>query len=204
MISWIVATHDRTILSTNLLATLGDLAGEELIVVEDAPSIAAAYNRGTAQATQPVLVYVHHDVQVLDPVRLRAELLRACGRPGVGMVGVVGSTTAVVPWWDDLSPLGSVVDARIGRLDFGPGGPCAYLDGLLLATPHHVEWDEDYRGWHLYDHDQCQQQLAAGRHNWCLTGGHTLLRHNNVGHPTNVAQLDGWADGVQRFKEKWG
>jgi glycosyl transferase family 2 len=207
MISWIVATHDREILRDNLLDSLGDLAGDELIVVEDAPSIAAAYNKGTAEATQPVRAYVHHDVQVIDPDRLRKQLVDAC-RPWVGMVGVIGSRTPVLPWWEGRR-CGSVLDARatarqIGPLNYGPGGPVIYLDGLLLATAENVLWDESYPGWHLYDHDMCQQQLAAGRWNWCLTGGHEMVRHNNVGHPTDVDQIGGWATGLRRFKEKWG
>lgn len=203
MICWIVATHDRDLLRDNLLDTLGDLPdGDELVVVEDAPSIAAAYNKGTVDASQPVRVYVHHDVQVIDPTRLRNALVEAC-RPQVGMVGLIGSTSQTVPWWDDLACLGSVVDARIGRINYGPGGPCAYLDGLLLATCHNVTWDESYPGWHMYDHDMCQQQLAAGRFNWCLTGGHNLVRHNNLGHPTDVTKLSGWDGGVRRFREKW-
>jgi hypothetical protein len=199
MISWIVATHDRSVLEANLAATLPMDAGDELVVVEDAPSIAAAYNRGQAQTSQPVRVYVHHDVQILQP-ELRERLLERCA-PDVGIVGVVGSRDRVVPWWSG-SRLGSVIDARMGHLDFGPGGPCAFLDGLLLATVHDLKWDETYPGWHLYDHDICRQQLEAGRTNWCLDGGADLIRHSTTG-SADVSQLDGWTAGVVRYHEKW-
>lgn len=200
MISWIVATHNRGVLEANLLATLDLQPEDELIVVEDAPSIAVAYNRGREQATKPVRCYVHHDVQVLDPARLRAELREHC--PSNGIVGVIGSREPVVPWWDG-SALGSVVDARLGRLDFGSGGPCAFLDGLLLATSLDLEWDESYPGWHLYDHDICRQALDAGHTNWCLTGGADLIRHNTTG-STNTHHLDGWDAGVRRYRKKYG
>lgn len=200
MISWIVATHDRDVLEANLLATLSLGGEDELVVVEGAASIASAYNDGQRRATRPVRCYVHHDVQVLDPDRLREHLLERC-TPGVGIVGLIGSRGRSVPWWDGHR-LGSVVDARLGRLDFGPGGPCAVLDGLLLATVHDLAWDETYPGWHLYDHDICRQQLATGRTNWCLDDGAALVRHNTTGSP-DTAQLDGWAAGVARYREKW-
>lgn len=199
MISWIVATHNRAILDANLLATLELADGDELVVIEDAPSIAVAYNRGQARATQPVRCYVHHDVQILDLPKLRAELLEHC--PGSGVVGVIGSRNPVVPWWDG-DTLGSVVDARLGRLDFGAGGPCAYLDGLLLATSHSLEWDESYPGWHLYDHDICRQALDAGHTNWCLEGGAELVRHNTSG-TSRMRELVGWDTGLARFIEKY-
>jgi hypothetical protein len=200
MISWIVASHRPEVLAENLGATLALGPGDELVVVEHAASIAAAYNQGQARATQPIRCYVHHDVRVADPARLRDELVRSC-TPEVGMVGLIGSRDYAIPWWDGTT-CGSVVDARMGRLDFGPGGECTYLDGLLLATAQPVVWDESYPGWHGYDHDMCEQQLAAGRHNWCLSGGAEMVLHNTAG-PTDVGRLNGWAAGLARFREKW-
>jgi hypothetical protein len=199
MISWIVATHDRTILEANLLPGLP--ADDELVLVEDAPSIAAAYNEGQSRATHQLRCYVHHDVAILDAARLRERLAAACA-PEVGMVGVIGSREPVWPWWNG-STLGSVFDTRLGLLDFGAGGPCAYLDGLLLATAQTVEWDETYAGWHGYDHDACAQMLARGLPNFCLSAGHRLVRHNTDG-PTNVHAIDGWAEAEARYREKWG
>lgn len=200
MISWIVASHRPKVLAANLAATLQLQGGDQLVVVSDAPSIAAAYNEGQRRATQAIRCYVHHDVQLLDPVRLRAQLVREC-RPAVGMVGVVGSRDLVVPWWEG-DRRGSVVDSRLGLLSFGPGGPCAVLDGLLLATVHDVEWDEGYPGWHLYDHDVCAQMLAAGLRNECLSGGAGMVLHNTSG-PVSVTRLPGWDQGVARWREKW-
>lgn len=200
MISWIVASHRTDVLAANLQATLQLADGDELIVVEHAESIAAAYNQGRAKASNRLRVYVHHDVQLIDPPRLRQALLEQTTEQ-VGMVGVVGSTNRVVPWWDGVRR-GSVVDTRMGVLDFGVGGYCAYLDGLLLATVHDLAWDETYTGWHLYDHDMCQQQLAAGRLNWCLTGGAGMVLHNTTG-SADTGRLDGWDAGVARFRRKW-
>ena len=200
MISYIVASHDPKVLRDNLSATVACAPGDEVVVVRDAVSIAAAYNEGQSRARNPIRCYVHNDVRVLKPERLRAELIAHC-TPAVGLVGIVGSRDARVPWWEGVT-CGSVVDARMGLLDFGPGGECAYLDGLLLASVHALEWDESYPGFHLYDHDICQQSLARGFTNFCLDGGQDLVFHNTRG-STDVHKLASWDENVARFRSKW-
>lgn len=200
MISWIVASHHWPTLRDNLGATVRGVGDDEVVVVENATSIAAAYNEGQERATQPIRVYVHHDVRVNAP-RLRAELIEHC-TPAVGMVGVIGSRVRSLPWWDAEAKCGSVMDSRMGLLNFGPGGEAVYLDGLLLATVHDLTWDEDYPGWHGYDMDICEQQLRAGRPNWCLSDGQFLVAHNTTG-STDPDLLDGFNDAMERFKTKW-
>lgn len=203
MISYIVASHKPDVLEANLLATLHLLDDDELVIIPDPPSITAAYAEGQARASQPIRCYVHSDVQLLSPLRLRSELLDTT-TPQVGIVGLIGSRTERIPWWTgDL--LGSVVDTRprFGLLRFGDGGPCAILDGLLLATTHTIDWDLDWPGFHGYDHDACIQMLRRGLTNWCLTGGHELVAHNTTG-SHNTAELVGWDDAESRYRAKWG
>lgn len=198
MISWIVASHQPGVLHDNLLESL-DFSDDELIVIEHPTSIVKAYAEGQSRATHPVRCYVHHDVRILDQDRLQTALVEAC--TVAGMVGVIGSRDAVMPWWEG-DTLGSVVDSRMGLLDFGPGGDCSILDGLLLATSQEVEWDLGYQGFHGYDHDSCRQMLARGLKNHCLTAGHELVRHNTTG--THVmSELAGWNDAVIRYRAKW-
>lgn len=200
MISWIVASHRPDVLAGNLAATLRLETGDELVVVEDPPSIAVAYNQGQAKAVNSLRVYVHSDVRILDAQTLRRRLLD-CASGNVGMVGLVGSRTPALPWWSG-DGCGSVLDGRLGAIDFGAGGPCAYLDGLLLATRQQVDWDESYPGFHWYDHDACQQMLSRGLRNRCLTGGTRLVLHN-TGNSTDTSRLDGWDEGMARFRQKW-
>lgn len=200
MISWIVATNNPAVLEANLLATLPANDGDEVILVQDPESITKAYAYGQDQATRPIRVYVHSDVQLLNAEKLRSELLLSA-HVGVGMVGLIGSREVRMPWWDGHC-LGSVVDARMGELNFGGGGECSVLDGLLLATAQAVEWDTDWPGFHGYDHDSCMQMLKRGLPNWCLTGGHELVLHNTSS-TSNTGKLAGWDDAVRRFKGKW-
>jgi hypothetical protein len=201
LISWIVASHDSTVLEANLLATLQLHDDDEIHIVWNAESIANAYNEGQARATRPIRVYVHHDVQILDNTRLREQILTHC-QPWVGVLGVVGSWNRHLPYWDTAT-CGSVADTRIGVIGPGKGGECAYLDGLLLAIARDVVWDESYPGWHLYDHDICEQALRQGLPNWCLTNGHELVRHNTTG-TNDPDELPHWHENLARFREKWG
>lgn len=202
MISWIVASHDPEILADVLMPALYRVEGlgDQLVIVRNAESIAKAYRLGQRQATEPIRVFIHHDVRILDLGALRWALGVHC-RDDVGVVGVIGSRTETLPWWEG-ERCGRVRDARLGLLDFGPGGPAAVLDGLLLATRHELHWDETYPGWHLYDHDVCRQMVALGLTNWCLDDGHRLVEHVTTG-PTNTARLVGWAEGVDRYRRKW-
>lgn len=205
MISWVVASHDPAVLAVNLQPALDQAAefGDEVIVVRDAPSIAEAYNLGSADAAHPVRCFVHHDVRVLDLDALRGALLAAC-RPDVGLVGVIGTRVPALPWWDAPQRCGSAVDSRMGLIDFSPGDcAAAVLDGLLLATAQPLTWDEAYAGWHLYDHDASMQMLDRGLPNWCLPYGSTLVEHRTTG-SSDVRDLDGWVEGCARWREKWG
>jgi hypothetical protein len=208
MISWIVATHDQEILADVLLPGLDPAKrlGDELLIVRDADSIATAYRAGQRRAQHALRVFIHHDVRILDLPALREALLTVV-TPAIGIAGVIGSRTEAVPWWEG-DRVGRVRDARLGLLDFGPGGEeAAILDGLLLATCHDLHWDATYAGvgcgWHLYDHDISRQMTAAGLNNWCLRDGDRLVEHVTTG-PTNTERLVGWAEGVDHYRRKWG
>src|SRR5262249_54171288 len=66
-----------------------------------------------------------------------------------------------------------------------------------------LAWDETYPGFHLYDHDICQQALAQGLANFCLDQGQDLIFHNTRG-STDVHKLASWDENVARFRRKWG
>lgn len=196
VISWIVASHNQETLEKHLLPTIPD--GGELVVVRDAPSIAVAYAEGQERSTHPVRCYIHHDVEILKDTDLVDQLVTQT--QGRGIVGVIGSRTPVMPWWVG-SPCGSLLDPRQQIvLGFGEGGPCAVVDGLLLATRQHIDWDSEYTGWHGYDHDACAQMRAQGLENYCLSHGEQLVTH----HTTSSFNPEGFDQALERYYSKWG
>lgn len=205
MISWVVASHIPEILNNNLLATLTIHDGDELILIENASSITMAYAEGQHRAhlpelrRNPVVCYIHSDVRILDLPTLRERLIE--DTKGTGIVGVTGSRTMVLPWWNgDL--LGSVMDSRLGILDFGPGGDCDVVDGLLMATRRIVPWDIAWPGWHGYDYDACTALLRRGMRNWCVSNGHLLVQHNSDS-PLSLHYIHEWPEAEKRYREKW-
>lgn len=201
MISWIVATHDPEIFNKELKSSLALYAeyNDELIIIDNASSITEAYKAGQEQAQNNIRCYIHHDVRILQLAQLRHELIEGVDRGAV--VGVIGSRSMLMPWWNG-DVLGSVSDGRMGIINFGPGGTCAVLDGLLLATKYHIDWDQDWPGWHGYDYDACAQFYFANEPNWCISNGHQLVSHNSDS-PYDLAQVDGWSEAVSFYHKKW-
>lgn len=200
MISWIVASHRRDLLEANLLATLKLEDGDEIILVENAASITLAYAEGQNRANNLIHCYIHSDVVVLDTGLLRSELIEATD--GTGIVGVIGSRSMTMPWWNGDGLLGSVQDSRLGVLDFGLGGDCSVVDGMVLATRVLVPWDVSWPGWHGYDHDICRQTIMLGYQNRCISNGKNMVRHNSDS-PFSVEVIDGWDDAARRYNRKW-
>lgn len=202
MISWIVTTHDESILNRHLAPSLFgycEQIGDEVIILRDQESITQAYAQGQRLAAHKVKCYIHHDVKILDAARLRKTLIDAT--VGHGIVGLIGSQTMILPWWHGAL-LGSVRDGRTGVFNFGAGGECAVVDGLLLATRLTVNWDESWPGWHGYEYDACQQMITRGIPNWCVSNGHQLVSHNSDS-PYGLDQVDGWTEAVSFYQAKW-
>jgi Glycosyltransferase like family len=199
LISWIVASHDERILNENLLRTLTVSEEDELVLIKDAPSITWAYEEGQQLATRPVHCFIHHDIKIINQALLRQYLISDTEKHD--LCGLVGSTTLAVPW-SNGSVLGSVGDSRLGTLNFGKGGECLLLDGLLLASRNHLPWDTSWTGWHGYDYDICMQVKAAGGSVWCMDFGAAMVVHNSDS-PFIEAQIDGWPQAEARFYEKW-
>jgi hypothetical protein len=83
LISWIVASHDPEILGDVLAPSLdpAQALGDEIIVVRNAASIAAAYLAGQQRARHPVRAFIHHDVRILACSRCGTSSWRTAPRP---------------------------------------------------------------------------------------------------------------------------
>lgn len=202
MISYIVMSNDQEVLERNLLRSLQLDGDDEIIVVMDKPSAAIAMNIGARKAKNPIKCFLHSDVIILDNKRLREELFAHCGI-NTGMVGVIGSRGTHFPWWTK-DTCGSIVEARLGLLNFDEGGcECAVMDGLFLATAQDVVFDESFPGFHIYDYDICKQMTAKGLPNYCLRDGKTLISHNCKGPLAEDALGESYLGNIEKFKTKW-
>ena len=200
-VSYITCTHNKNILEKCLLQSLILKDEDELIVVENAKSIAEGYNTGIDQAKNKIKCFIHHDLIVTNPILLRMNLVAYC-IDDIGMVGVIGSQTDAAPWWDGQC-VGSVVDSRNGILYFSDGKQfCLHLDGLMLATYQDVRFDESIPGFHFYDQDICKQMEKQGKKNFCVKDGYRMVTHFTNG-PNNIAQINGYAEAMEIYKEKW-
>ena len=89
--------------------------GGEAIEVRHPTSIFAAYEEGRRRAQGEVVVYLHEDVELVDP-ETSARIEQAFARhPRLGLAGVIGSKTArFVPWWHNAQAVGQVLLPGVG------------------------------------------------------------------------------------------
>jgi Glycosyltransferase like family len=84
-----------------------DRFGAELIVVRHPTSIFAAYEQGRRAAKHELIVYVHDDVELVDPTTSQKIARFFANDRKLGLLGVLGSREGdIVPWWENSTLLG--------------------------------------------------------------------------------------------------
>lgn len=82
----------------------------ELIIVQHPTSIFAAYEEGRRKACHEITVYLHDDVELLDPETSPKLAKIFKDNIDLGLLGVLGSEDQnVVPWWNNLQMLGHII-----------------------------------------------------------------------------------------------
>ncbi|MDO4204074.1 MAG: glycosyltransferase [Selenomonadaceae bacterium] len=176
-ISFIIWVNNETQFENCCMAGLRRLVVPEgmsadVLTIDDAPSMTAGYERARTASDAKYKVYLHQDVEIVNPHFIE-DLLTIFSRDGsIGMVGMIGVNclSSNGAWWDISSNRmkGSVKCIRDEQkesvLDFQrqtgskavPYETVAAADGLLLATQYDVPWRDDIIGsWHFYDISQC-------------------------------------------------
>ena len=172
-ISYITCTHNKELLNKCLLPTLRLEQDDELIIVENPESIAIGYNFGIEKAQNKIKCFIHHDLIITNSSLLRMQLIAYCTED-IGMVGVIGSITDTVPWWEGKT-IGSVLESRMGLIYFSEGKEfCETLDGILLAT--------------------CQD--------FCMSNGYLIGMHYSFVN-TNLELIDGYNLAKEAYNRKW-
>lgn len=176
-VSFIICSHRPEMLQKTLASIKPRLSAlsAEYICIDDAKSLAEGYNRGIRQATGDILVFCHHDIEIVSP-DFEARLLEAIAAYDV--VGLAGTSRLQSPTWLDSGPPwlhGQVVypagDGYVlnifGDSAFELFGGLEAVDGYFFAVRREVvqkvEFDADtFDGFHLYDLDFTYRCHLAG------------------------------------------
>lgn len=151
----------------------------EVMTISDASSMTAGYERARLAGDAKYKVYLHQDVEIVNPDFIRDLLEIFFGEPSIGIVGMIGASCLCSNgvWWDNLAGgiKGRVCCMRDGKpkadLNFCAGTGTkekpyervAAVDGLLIATQYDIPWRADIIGsWHYYDISQCLEYGRQG------------------------------------------
>ena len=176
--SLVVCSVDRVRLDECLLRYRTAFAGEpfDLIVIDDAKSLAEGYNRGIARARGANIVFSHDDAFPISGAfadRLAAHL------DNVDVVGIAGATAALSGFWGYAgqphthghvvtpAPDASHVDLLVWGAASRRVDGIKLLDGCMITARRDVAvavgFDaERFDGFHLYDADFSLRAGAAG------------------------------------------
>jgi hypothetical protein len=176
--SLIVCSIDRVRLDECVERYRAAFADEpfDLIVIDDARSLAEGYNRGIARAHGAHIVFSHDDAFPISSAfadRLAAHLEH------VDVVGIAGATAALSGFWGYAgqphthghvvvpAPKGSHVDLLVWGAASRRVDGIRLLDGCMIAARRDVAaaigFDaQRFDGFHLYDADFSLRASAAG------------------------------------------
>lgn len=157
-----------------------------VLTVEDAKSLASAYNEAMRCSQAKYKVYLHHDTFIINP-----DFISDCLRifeedPQIGMIGNVGvekMPDSGVMW--DADRYGMLYEQHIYETKLLANAfseELPYLevdaiDGFIMVTQYDIPWREDlFTGWDFYDCSQSMEFKRSGykvvvphmRAPWCV------------------------------------
>jgi hypothetical protein len=149
----------------------------EIIAIEDAASLAEAYNRGLKQAKGDILILSHDDIEFLQPSSWLSKIKSHLG--SFDLIGLAGTTKLIGPAWAQAGPpdtFGQVAEINPNGEPYRVlifGTPLAVVpniqavDGLFMAFRKNValkvQFDEKtFNGFHCYDIDFSFSAYKAG------------------------------------------
>jgi hypothetical protein len=144
----------------------------ELITVKgsDYKNISEAYNFGSSKASHPIKVFIHDDIDMLEPNWVFKILKGFSENTNCGLLGLVGSKKVnhYDNWWENSKEIYG--DQIIREID-----PCnirgklipkkgvydlEVIDGCFMATNRDFKFDEKLQSdgfLSAYEHDYCMQ-----------------------------------------------
>ena len=144
----------------------------EILTVEEAKSLTAAYNEAMQCSDAKYKVYLHHDTFIINPDFIGDCVAFFRKYPQAGMLGNVGvekMPASGVMW--DADRYGMLYEQHIyetALLANALPSDLEYLgaeavDGFLMVTQYDIPWREDlFTGWDFYDCSQSMEFIRAG------------------------------------------
>lgn len=179
MISIIFCSIDQT-KAEKIKRQYLDMLGEEpheIIIIQDAISLAEAYNRGLNQAKGDIFVLSHDDIEFLQPSTWLSKIKGHLS--SFDLIGLAGTTKLISPAWAQAGPpntFGQVAEINSNGEPYRVlifGIPLSVVpdiqavDGLFMAFKKDVaakiRFDEkSFSGFHCYDIDFSFSAYKAG------------------------------------------
>lgn len=142
---------------------------KDVLVIQEASSMAEAYNAAMQASDAKYKVYLHQDVFIRNEKFIEniIHIFRQDSRIGaLGMVGAkkLSKNALAIVEWDTGKLLSNIGNGgRQWDLECGNSMEVEAVDGLLIATQYDLPWREDlFDGWDFYDISQCMEFLRAG------------------------------------------
>ena len=182
----------------------------DIISIQDAKSMTAAYNEAMEASNAKYKIYLHQDVFILYKDFLKSLIMIFTNDKKIGMIGMVGAAkmpACGIMWYSDraggLHNKNYSVEQRkkyIYSLEDGYH-TVDVIDGLLMATAYDIPWRSDiFDDWHYYDVSQSYEFYREGykvvvpeqRVPWCYHDG-KIMNLKKYDHYRNI--------GMQEYKE---
>ena len=164
----------------------------DIIVVKQAPGMAAGYNYAMLHSNSGYKLYIHHDTFIID-YNLLHKLVKAFEfDTKIGMIGNTGSThlTNTARWFEsDIQYKRSNIYEDIllnikrcnslytlSNLEYADA-----IDGIFMATSYDVLWRQDlFDGWHYYDISQTYEYRKVSLKTVFTTSPPVMLLHETT------------------------
>jgi len=161
---------------------------------------------------ETIMVFCHNDIVFKTP-KWGKLLINKFNNTDFQIIGIAGTTFLAETgrWWEDRSKMHGIVEHTNGLRDWvseyskprrGYITPVVLVDGLFIAADcNNLEhkWDEEFKGFHLYDVSFCVPNYLDG----CNIGVTTDIRvkHLSVG-MTNQEWENNRIQFVEKYKDE--
>lgn len=181
-LTFVVATNDKGVLRTNLLASgcLSRAHPHQVIIQEGYRSASQAYNDAIEKSKNDAIVFVHQDIVLPDEWMADLERSLQSLEKTDANWGVLGCWGATRNNWG----VGYIYSTGLGLLGrpFDSPQPVETLDEIVLVIRKSsgLRFDERLPHFHLYGTDICLRAEAVGRTNYvvpafCVHNTHQML-----------------------------